>query len=253
MSDFASDTGSIVAEATPVPGTIDKTAIGKVSAGSAGTAFGQVSAGEAGGRGLRPSVRKNDMAADGGDGEDVEDEDLVDVDDCEEDCKSAASTGSFPSLPVALSEEKKIPCCCMCHKGAGEQSPLRGAHNGDKYGGFRPWAGYTKVGNHRRPKGKICLICTNVYSAFGYDVKYGRKGGFKDYKATIAKQSSVHHTFLAAANAWIKSFNGDGDKEMRLKTKKRLSQVKESLELLDEESQGFSAPKKVFVEEDQWE
>ena len=42
------------------------------------------------------------------------------------------------------------------------------------------------------------------------------------------------------------------EKEMRLKTKKRLTQVKETLELLDEESQGFSAPKKVFVEEDKW-
>ena len=39
---------------------------------------------------------------------------------------------------------------------------------------------------------------------------------------------------------------------MRLKTKKRLIQLKETLELLDEESQGFSAPKKVFVEEDKW-
>ena len=106
--------------------------------------------------------------------------------------------------------------------------------------------------DHKSPKGKLCLICTNVYSSLGYDVKYGRKGGFADYKAVIAKQSGVHHTFLAARKAWIKSFNDDDEEEMRLKTKKRLTQVKETLELLDEESQGFSAPKKVFVEEDKW-
>ena len=137
MADDASDAASAVAGATPVLGTTDKTAFGKVSAGSAGTAFGQVLAGSAAGRGLRPPNRKMQIHAGGGAGEDARDKDL----DEDEDGKSVASTGSF-DLRVVLTESMKNPCCCLCHDEAGEQSPLRGAHSDDRYGGLKPWAEY---------------------------------------------------------------------------------------------------------------
>ena len=70
------------------------------------------------------------------------------------------------------------------------------------------------------PRENVCPICLNAYKSLGYDVKYGTKAGFKNYKAVIAKDPGVHHMFLSAMKAWIKSFNDDDEQEMRLKTKK---------------------------------
>ena len=125
MASDESDAPTTVAGATPVLGTTDTTASGKVSAGSAR------------GRELRPPVRKMQIHAGGGVGEHARDKDL----DEDEDGKSVASTGS--GLRVCLQHLVIIPCCCLCHDAAGEQSPLRGAHSDDKYGGLKPWAEYT--------------------------------------------------------------------------------------------------------------
>ena len=127
MADDESDAPTTVAGATPVLGTTDTTAFGKVSAGSAR------------GRELRPPVRKMQIHAGGGAGEDARDKDL----DEDEDGKSVASTGV--GLRVVLEPwAMKVPCCCLCHDEAGEQSPLRGAHSDDRYGGLKPWAEYNK-------------------------------------------------------------------------------------------------------------
>ena len=63
----------------------------------------------------------------------------------------------------------------------------------------------------------------------------------------------MHHTFLEAVAAWIKCYNGGDAGGIRLKAKKRLYQVQQSLELLQDDSQRFSAPNKEFVEEDKWD
>eukprot|EP00971_Amphidinium_carterae_P239153 4747589-Amphidinium_carterae.1 len=57
--------------------------------------------------------------------------------------------------------------CEGCGRSASELSPFRTASNEDEWGGYRPWDRYRleKDGTYiKRPYGRRCRICVNVYN-----------------------------------------------------------------------------------------
>ena len=83
---------------------------------------------------------------------------------------AASSASGDLSLEVVVDKPTK---CKMCRSSSDEESPFSGAAQEDRWGGFRPWGHYSKVYSDagevvgRRPDGKLCLPCINVFSALG--------------------------------------------------------------------------------------
>ena len=87
--------------------------------------------------------------------------------------------GSFASTAVSLLAivmSVKVVACKLCRAEASEASPLKSANPNDRFGGYRPWGHYSKVRNDhgecigRKPDGKVCLLCINVFNALGLDL-----------------------------------------------------------------------------------
>ena len=102
--------------------------------------------------------------------------------------ESLASTVSGMKLPVIFLPGCKVPSCFLCRVRADAPSPLIDACPHDTYGCLHPWPSYKKVRDDqgqvigKTPRGKLCLISRSTYHAIGYDVKYGKKKSYQEYK-----------------------------------------------------------------------
>ena len=83
----------------------------------------------------------------------------------DDDTRSQASTvHSLSHLPIIMPSNP--PVCFLCSERADAPSPLLNST------GYRPWASHNEVINDdaasfRKPAGRLCAICRNVYRAGG--------------------------------------------------------------------------------------
>ena len=103
-------------------------------------------------------------------------------------------------LPVQLRSFQTTLCCALCKAKITEASPLPPQ---PEYGGYFPWAEYTKVkvhniDNHRIPKSNICCFCKGTFLQANLKFKTGKT--LAEYAAEIQKPGSecakTHHAFL---------------------------------------------------------
>ena len=174
--------------------------------------------------------------------------------------KSQRSLVSMTDLEVAFpATMKKFPECFLCKKKANMKSPL-------KSGGYHPWYNYTKVINKQTkeasakiPKGRICMICRNVYNTIGYDLKYGIKKKFAKYKEEMAKPTGtqLHKIFLEAMATWIKLYNqndsASSTTKLSLKNKKQVRDMHRRLETAQIKRLKVEKREKEFVERKFWD
>ena len=101
----------------------------------------------------------------------------------------------------------------------------------------------------RTPKGCLCLICRNVFSAIGYEMEFS---GFKSYKKVMTTPlgQEKHSNFLRSLSMWIAKHNC-GEKTIRGKTE--LMQVHRKVQVEKAAKAGFKGRKKVFIEEKNWD
>jgi hypothetical protein len=91
-----------------------------------------------------------------------------------------SSKGKHMQVKV-LFTGKKLPRCCLCKACCSDDSPFLNRSCFDKYGGKRPWRAYVKVykDKHKKellgkkPTGKQCLICSNLYRNLGAGLSCG--------------------------------------------------------------------------------
>jgi hypothetical protein len=82
---------------------------------------------------------------------------------------SAASTDGCSLAVIIVS----VCYCKMCRASCNDRSPMSNATSRDQWGGLRPWGHYSKVRDdageaiNRKPDGKLCLLCVNVFNALG--------------------------------------------------------------------------------------
>ena len=192
-------------------------------------------------------------------------------------------------------KENKCKCCMCLHK-ACESSPLVDSYPQDKYGGYRPWRSYAKVKNAakeiigRKPTGKFCALCHNVYNvlglgcvpAIGSDAGWhkvpplpgsaaasaaartalaGGETGLgsefgsvkKYYKHVSLKANQMKHTsFLNSLKEWIKQHNDCPD-SCRILGKEDLRKVYMKLETKSSTGGTFKAPQREFVYLENWD
>ena len=95
----------------------------------------------------------------------------------DDDTRSQASTvHSLSHLPIIMPSNP--PVCFMCAQGADAPSPLLSSP------GYRPWASFNKVIHEdafsfRKPAGRLCAICRNVYRAGGFGTRHGNLANYK--------------------------------------------------------------------------
>ena len=167
----------------------------------------------------------------------------------DDDTKSLASTDiSLSELPICMPDDP--PRCFMCSQKADSITPLVSSK------GYRPWVSYTKVKQagkvaFRKPCGRICSICRNVYHCGGFATRYG---SLANYKILMSKKDGkqLHAEFLAALKDWIRQHNEDPERT-KLKSKRRLLDAQRSLTVEREVGGKFKAPKKNFVLVDAWD
>ena len=192
----------------------------------------------------------------------VSDQDTDDADDWLDRPRSKASTkGPMEFMPIVFLARKKVPCCFLCKAAANSTTPLcqsataSGQEDSDVYQGYRPWNSYRKVKDpadgemKRTPKGCLCLICRNVFSAIGYEMEFS---GFKSYKKVMTTPlgQEKHSNFLRSLSMWIAKHNR-GEKTIRDKTE--LMQVHRKVQVEKAAKAGFKGRKKVFIEEKNWD
>ena len=171
----------------------------------------------------------------------------------DDDTRSQASTvHSLSHLPIIMPSNP--PVCFMCSQRADAPSPLLSSK------GYRPWASHNKVihGPHsmaavsfRKPAGRLCAICRNVYRAGGFGTRHVT---LANYKKLMSKKDGkqLHADFLAALKEWIQQHN-ENPEQTKLKSKRRLSDVQSSLTVERELGGKFKAPKTEFVLVDSWD
>ena len=102
----------------------------------------------------------------------------------------------------------------------------------------------------QRVRGALCSICRNVFTAIGYDVKYGDT---TKYKMIMAKPSGaeIHANFLRSVKLWIERHNEGAGR--RLKNISQLTDVHHQLTVNQEGISGFKNRRRIFVEEEHWD
>ena len=95
----------------------------------------------------------------------------------------ASSAGDYSDAEAPAASERSAvgpvlivhdpPATCrLCQTVSTSLSPLPDATNEDRYGGLIPWQKYQQIPGgvglqQKRPVGKQCLVCLNVYRALG--------------------------------------------------------------------------------------
>ena len=94
---------------------------------------------------------------------------VFDGDDGEDGKSTSGKSGAYSAMMLLAVVIGKVCSCKLCKSKCNEASPLPNADDEDKYGGWRPWAFYRRnVDNEsKRPIGRYCLICLNVFRARG--------------------------------------------------------------------------------------
>ena len=89
----------------------------------------------------------------------------------ESDGERPAPSEASAAGPVLIVHEPPATCR-LCQSQSTSPSPLPDASNEDRYGGLVPWHKYQRIPGpaglvQKRPVGKQCLVCLNVYKALG--------------------------------------------------------------------------------------
>ena len=100
--------------------------------------------------------------------EGAEDPDF-DGEDGDDGKSTSGRSGAYSAMMMLVVDIGKVCSCNLCKAKCNEASPLPNADDDDKYGGWRPWAFYRRNTDNesKRPIGKYCLICLNVFRARG--------------------------------------------------------------------------------------
>ena len=89
-------------------------------------------------------------------------------DDDFDDASTVCSVSDLASLPVDLSKGDKVECN-LCGHCCGDPTPFTSMCHTVRYGKTWPWAKYHPVKSStgekisRRPTGKYCAICNNLF------------------------------------------------------------------------------------------
>ena len=176
---------------------------------------------------------------------------------------SAGSAGeSVCSLGRGCNRVILVGCesltCRLCGSNATSLSPLISPIYLAKYGKTVPWAGYSPVtvdGEQcRKPKGRFCMICRNVFNVSGLEDLHTSLAAF--YSFTCMPQNADHgRTFMANHASWIEKANtavDDGQSACRLKGGKELKERATSLNIKHKEFSEFESPDWDLVTKDAW-
>ena len=128
-----------------------------------------------------------------------------------------------------------------------------------KYGHTEPWWKYrynqdsaTRACVSKKPSGKFCRTCQNVFAALGLDAQYDDLQEFITH-CTKPEHADQSRGFFASRKFWVQEHNKDEDAAINLKGSEQLYQVFTKLLSIEEKSRNFTAPKWEFVAKDSWD
>ena len=174
-----------------------------------------------------------------------------------EEIEVVSSGGFSDAFPVDVEGCEKL-VCRACNASAMVAGPLAELQSQDRFGGFHPWASYKRIrdsdGNvvAKKPKGRLCRICVNVWSLSGWECKHG---DMQSYLKTMSTPSGKveHKEFLHKVKQYIdfQKKNESGNKMLHLGAKAAVT--KSTLQTVSARGQKYCAPKRDFVEVDAWD
>ena len=175
------------------------------------------------------------------------------------DDNSSKADSDSVCLPIDMTSSGKL-FCKGCNIKPSEPSVLSSGHEGDKYGGFQPWASYScnkevREIISRSPQGYVCAVCRNVFTSAGWDAEHKSIGHYLSSAATPAGRAK-HQEFLNKKDHWVKQHNKNVASGLptRLKGKKELMNAgKSTLDTNDVHGRRLSKPKRQFVLLDHWD
>ena len=143
--------------------------------------------------------------------------------------------------------------CKLCRAKSTDPCPLVGGDSA-KWCGLWPWSKYVRAGtdgNEKKPAGRNCAICLNVFNCLGLSAKHESIGAYWKFVTAPANQHE-HSKFLASAKMWIKLFN-DRPGSVRVRNKSALEAAQTTQEVVTSKGGRFKKPKKTFVLVEAWD
>ena len=146
---------------------------------------------------------------------------------------------------MQLVEGCKGLVCKLCRANSTDPCPLEGGDSA-KWCGLWPWSKYVRAGtdgNEKKPAGRICAICLNVFNSLGLSAKYESVGAYWKF-VTVAANPHEHAKFLASVKVWIKLYN-DNPGSVRIRNKSALETAQTTQEVVTSKGGRFKKQKNV--------
>ena len=144
--------------------------------------------------------------------------------------------------------------CRMCGCSALDSNPLEGAA-----GEVTPWAKYRLVSvagangvtQLRKPTGRSCAICRNVFNALGLDAEHDSLATYYKH-ACKPENAKEFRAFVGSRSDWISQHNKDGS-QVRLKGAKEMQTRFTTLKTKTTNKRTFEAPEEEFISKEAWD
>ncbi len=184
--------------------------------------------------------------------------------DCDQAMSESCSASSkWGMVPIDFTFASKI-ICLMCGSSAADVSPLQTSsamamgEGRIQWGRYRPIyvgdAGEQGAPSSRKPYGKQCAICRNVFNALGLEDRFGT---IKQYYTHACKPENAaeFRLFMTYRSEWMAKHDGqspdtDARDHLRLKCAKEMKARFTSLATIKSEKVSFEGPEFEFVTSD---
>jgi len=177
---------------------------------------------------------------------------------------SAGSSKVF--APIDISGCEKMTCRA-CNASAAGPGPFHQVGTvSDRFGGKHPWSHYISIRDasgavvSRKPKGRICAVCRNVFALSGLDAKHNNVAAFlKTLALATPAAKTEHQEFLKKVKLYIDHQRKEAPRSAQgaagIMVHKGVSAAigRTTLDTVQKRGQRFSAPKREFVEVEAWD